>query len=274
MPEILLAPDAAGAGDIAAGIVTAAIGALPAPVLGVATGSSPQPLYQALAARAQEGLDLSGASAFALDEYLGLPADHPQSYHAVIAREVTGLLHLDPARVHVPPGDADDPVAAAARYDAAIAAAGGVDLQILGIGANGHIGFNEPGSAPDSRTRVVALAPRTLADNSRFFGGDSDAVPTHALTQGIGTILEAREIVLLARGASKAEAVARAVEGPQTAGLPASFLQRHARVTFVLDAAAASKLSSGTLAAATQSRRRRPHGMRMPRSLDSSTSSP
>jgi glucosamine-6-phosphate deaminase len=161
---------------------------------------------------------------------------------------VTGPLGLDATRVHVPEGAAADPAQAAARYEAAIAAAGGVDLQILGIGANGHIGFNEPGSPADSRTRVVELAPRTVADNARFFDGDAGRVPTHALTQGIGTILDAREIVLIAWGESKADAVARAVEGPQTADLPASFLQRHDRVTLVLDDAAAAKLSAASLA--------------------------
>ncbi|MEV5040596.1 glucosamine-6-phosphate deaminase [Microbacterium sp. LMI1x-1-1.1] len=245
--RILLSPDAAGAGEIAAAIIASSVGDRPAPVLGVATGSSPQPLYRALADRVQAGLDLSRAAAFALDEYVGLPVDHPESYHAVIAREVTGPLGLDSARVHVPEGAAADPAAAAARYEAAIAGAGGVDLQILGIGANGHIGFNEPGSAVDSRTRVVDLAPRTVADNSRFFDGDARLVPTRALTQGIGTILDAREIVLIAWGESKADAVARAVEGPQTAELPASFLQRHGRVTLVLDAAAASRLSPASL---------------------------
>lgn len=245
--RILLSPDATGAGVAAAAVIASSLGDRPAPVLGVATGSSPQPLYRALADRVQAGLDLARATAFALDEYVGLPVDHPESYHSVIAREVIGPLGLDPSRVHVPEGVSADPVDAAARYEAAIAAAGGVDLQILGIGANGHIGFNEPGSAPDSRTRVVDLAPRTVADNSRFFDGDAGLVPTRALTQGIGTILEAREIVLIAWGESKADAVARAVEGPQTAELPASFLQRHDRVTLVLDAAAASRLSSASL---------------------------
>jgi len=245
--RILLSPDAAGAGEVAAALIAESVGGRPAPVLGVATGSSPQPLYRALTARVRSGLDLSRAAAFALDEYVGLPVGHPESYHSVIAREVTGPLGLDPARVHVPEGDSADPAEAAARYEAAIAASGGVDLQILGIGANGHIGFNEPGSEADSRTRVVELAPRTVADNSRFFDGDAGRVPTHALTQGIGTILDAREIVLVAWGESKADAVARAVEGPQTADLPASFLQRHDHVTLVLDAAAASRLGPASL---------------------------
>jgi glucosamine-6-phosphate deaminase len=245
--KILLSPDATGAGEIAASIVAASLGGLPAPVLGVATGSSPQPLYRALADRVREGLDLSRAAAFALDEYVGLPVDHPESYHSVIAREVTRPLGLDPARVHVPAGAAADPADAAARYESAIASAGGVDVQILGIGANGHIGFNEPGSPADSRTRIVELAPQTIADNARFFGGDTASVPTHALTQGIGTILDARELVLIAWGESKADAVARAVEGVQAAELPASFLRRHPRVTLVLDEAAASRLSPASL---------------------------
>lgn len=241
--RIIVSPDPVTTGAAAAHAVASAADDRPDLVLGVATGSSPQPLYRSLAILVRAGLDLSSATAFALDEYVGLAPDHPESYHSVIAREVTAPLHLDPARVHVPEGPAADAGAAAEAYERAIARAGGVDLQILGIGTNGHIGFNEPGSAADSRTRVVELAPQTIADNSRFFLDPAEPVPTHALTQGVGTILEARRIVLVATGGHKADAIARAVEGPVTAAVPASFLQRHPDVTLFLDDAAASRLS-------------------------------
>jgi glucosamine-6-phosphate deaminase len=214
----------------------------PDAVIGLATGSSPLPLYEELARRVRDGLDLGAVSGFALDEYVGLPIDHPQSYHAVIRSQVVEPLRLDANRVHVPDGLAADLAGACASYERAIATAGGVDVQILGIGSNGHIGFNEPGSPLDSRTRVVELAERTRRDNARFF--DSiDQVPTHSVTQGIGTILEARHLVLLARGERKAAAVAAAVEGPVTPDHPASALQLHDAVTLLLDSAAASQLS-------------------------------
>ncbi|MGZ0068733.1 glucosamine-6-phosphate deaminase [Microbacterium arborescens] len=241
--RIIVSPDPVATGAAAAHAVASAADDHPDLVLGVATGSSPQPLYRSLAILVRAGLDLSSATAFALDEYVGLAPGHPESYHSVIAREVTAPLHLDPARVHVPDGAAADAGAAAEAYERAIARAGGVDLQILGIGTNGHIGFNEPGSAADSRTRVVELAAQTIADNSRFFLDPAEPVPTHALTQGVGTILEARRIVLVATGGHKADAVARAVEGPVTAAVPASFLQQHPDVTLFLDGAAASRLS-------------------------------
>jgi len=214
----------------------------PGVVLGVATGGSPLALYAHLAALVKSGrLDLSEASAFALDEYVGIPLDHPESYHAVIDRTVTAPLHLDPARVHVPDGSLDGLETAGQRYDAAIVAAGGVDVQILGIGSNGHIGFNEPTSSLASRTRVKTLTPRTRADNARFFDSE-EQVPRHCITQGIGTIMEARNLVLVAVGAHKAEAIAATVEGPVTSWCPASILQMHPRATIIVDQAAAGSL--------------------------------
>ncbi|MGY1803013.1 glucosamine-6-phosphate deaminase [Blastococcus sp. SYSU D00922] len=211
-------------------------------VLGLATGSSPTGIYAELARRVSSGeLDMSGVRGFALDEYVGIPLDHPESYAAVIAREVVGPLGLAPERVRVPDGRAADLEAAAEEYDRAIAAAGGIDLQLLGIGANGHIGFNEPTSSFASRTRIKTLAPRTRADNARFFASP-DEVPTHCLTQGLGTILEARALLLVAQGEGKAEAVAAAVEGPLTSMCPASALQLHRRAAVVVDEAAASAL--------------------------------
>ncbi|EFP03985.1 hypothetical protein CRE_08633 [Caenorhabditis remanei] len=170
-------------------------------VLGVATGSSPLGAYAEVARQVSEGsLDTAGVTAFALDEYVGLPQEHPESYHSVIHRTVTEPLRLDPARVHVPDGTASDLEAACADYERRIREAGGVDLQLLGLGANGHIGFNEPTSSFGSRTRPKTLAPKTRQDNARFFDS-ADQVPVHCLTQGLGTILDARELLLVAQGA-------------------------------------------------------------------------
>jgi glucosamine-6-phosphate deaminase len=226
----------------AADRVAALVRRRPDAVLGLATGSSPLGAYAELARRVAAGeLDLSSVRGFALDEYVRIPADHPQSYAAVLDREVTRPLGLEPCAVRVPDGCAADLAAAAEEYERAIAAAGGVDLQLLGIGANGHIGFNEPTSSFASRTRVKTLAPRTRADNARFFGSPDD-VPVHCLTQGLGTILEARELLLVAQGRDKAAAVAAAVEGPVSSMCPGSALQLHPRATVVVDAAAAGRL--------------------------------
>lgn len=211
-------------------------------VLGLATGSSPVAAYRELGRRHREsGLDFGSASAFLLDEYIGLPPGHPQSYRAVIRRDFVDHVNLDPHRVYGPNGNAEDVFAESARYDAAIAAAGGVDVQLLGIGGDGHIGFNEPGSSLSSRTRVKVLTDRTRKDNARFFES-ADEVPRHALTQGLGTILEARHLVLIACGEAKADAIAAAVEGPLTAYCPASAIQLHPHCTVVTDEAAAAGL--------------------------------
>ncbi|MCL2316485.1 MAG: glucosamine-6-phosphate deaminase [Actinomycetia bacterium] len=242
--EIIICPDAERVGEVAAAVVArVAVAVGPSVVLGVATGSSPLALYENLAKRVAAGtLDLSDAQAFALDEYVGLPAGHPESYAEVIRRTVTEPLKLDPARVHVPDGRSEGLSGAGQRYEDAIAAAGGVDVQILGVGANGHIGFNEPGSSLASRTRVKTLSQRTRDDNARFF--DSvDQVPTHCITQGIGTILAARHLVLVATGAAKADAVVGLVEGPVTSMCPASALQLHRFATVVCDEPAAAKLA-------------------------------
>ncbi|MHA7264395.1 glucosamine-6-phosphate deaminase [Arthrobacter sp. TMN-37] len=208
--------------------------------LGVATGSSPLSLYQELERRWTPAL--GALTAFALDEYVGLPSDHPESYASVIRREVTDRLRLDPSKVHVPQGNAADLPAACAEFEAAITAAGGIDLQILGIGRNGHIGFNEPTSSLASRTRVKTLMSATRLDNARFFA-DVQQVPRHCVTQGLGTILEAREVLLVAQGAAKADAIARAVEGPVSSMCPASVLQLHPRATLVMDEEAAQQLT-------------------------------
>jgi glucosamine-6-phosphate deaminase len=238
MAEVVILPTPEAAGTLAADRIAALVGRKPDAVLGLATGTTPLPVWAALRGR---GIDLRYVRGFALDEYLGLPPGHPESYRAVLTREVIEPLGLDPARVRLPGDDGGPVETAGARYDEAIRAAGGVDLQILGIGRTGHIGFNEPGSSLASRTRVKTLTDQTRADNSRFFPSIDD-VPRHCLTQGLGTILDARELVLLAFGAAKAEAVAGAVEGPVSASLPASVIQLHPEVTVLLDEAAASQL--------------------------------
>ncbi len=216
----------------------------PDALLGVATGSTPLPVYEALAARVRSGaVDVSEARIAQLDEYVGLPVDHPESYRSVLRREVLKPLGLGADAFLGPDGSDEDVVGACASYEKALAAAGGVDFQLLGIGTDGHIGFNEPCSSLSSRTRIKTLTEQTRADNARFFDGDVEQVPHHVITQGVGTILEARHVVLLATGASKADAVAASVEGPLAAVCPASALQLHPHATVVVDEAAASKLT-------------------------------
>src|SRR5690606_35643054 len=188
----------------------------------------------------QRGVRMDHVRCFALDEYCGLPHDHPESYHTVIDRDATRVIGLTPELVRVPEG-LGDVTANALEYDRAIAEAGGIDLQILGIGRNGHLGFNEPGSPFDSRTREIELMPETIADNARFFDHITE-VPARAITQGLGTILDARELIVVATGAAKAPAVAAAINGPVSVDLPASALREHPRVTWYLDSDAASLL--------------------------------
>ncbi|WP_111466967.1 glucosamine-6-phosphate deaminase [Microbacterium suaedae] len=240
MAEVVIVPDRASAGALVADEIAALVTRRPDAVLGLATGSTPLPVYEALRARLQ-GVDVSRVRGFALDEYIGIDPAHPEAYASVIAREVVEPLGLTPELIRTPPAHDDDVATAGERYDEAIRAAGGVDVQILGIGTDGHIGFNEPGSSFASRTRVKTLTRQTREDNARFFGS-IDEVPRHCLTQGLGTILEARHLVLLAFGEGKAEAVAGAVEGPVTAMLPGSAIQLHPHVTVVVDEAAASQL--------------------------------
>ena len=240
--EIIILPDADEVGRVAAAAIAHRVRNTPDAVLGLATGSSPVGTYRQLANWVEQGsLDLRHASAFALDEYVGIAAEHPQSYASVIRREVALPLRLDHDRVHVPDGRASDIGAACAAYEDEIQRVGGIDLQILGIGANGHIGFNEPTSSLASRTRIKTLSPQTRADNARFFAGLDD-VPTHCVTQGLGTIAEARQLVLVAQGAHKADAIAAAVEGPLSSMCPGSILQLHRHATVVIDEPAASKL--------------------------------
>lgn len=241
--EIVILPDAQAVARLAADVVERLLRTVPRPVLGLATGSSPLATYAELRRRHEDGgLSFAHASAFLLDEYVGLPAGHPQSYRAVIRRELAGHVDLPDGAVHSLDGAAADVPAECARFEALLRARGGVDVQILGIGGDGHLGFNEPGSALTSRTRIKTLTRRTREDNARFFDGVED-VPRHVLTQGLGTILEARHLLLLACGAQKADAVAQAAEGPLTASCPASVLQQHPHVTVLLDEPAAARLA-------------------------------
>lgn len=240
MAEVVIVENPAAAGALVATEIVRLIERRPDAVLGLATGSTPLPVYEALQARLA-GTDVSQVRGFALDEYVGIDPAHPESYRSVITREVVVPLALDPARIHTPNGSAEGIEHAGDDYEAAIEAAGGVDLQILGIGTDGHIGFNEPGSSFASRTRVKTLTEQTRDDNARFFDSIDD-VPMHCITQGLGTILRARHLVLLAFGEGKAQAIADAVEGPVSAMLPGSAIQLHEHVTVVVDEAAASKL--------------------------------
>ena len=214
----------------------------PAPVLGLATGSSVLGLYRELIRRHRRGvLNFAGVRAFLLDEYIGLAPDHPQAYANVIRSVLSDHVDFAPGAVAAPDTAARDLAAACARYDRMLAA--GVDLQILGIGRNGHIAFNEPGSSLTGSTRVVAIAEQTRRDNARFFDEPAD-VPRRAITQGIGTIRRAAHLLLIARGEAKAAALHAALEGPVTTAVPASALQLHPQVTVVADLAAASRLSN------------------------------
>ncbi|MEX3506887.1 MULTISPECIES: glucosamine-6-phosphate deaminase [unclassified Corynebacterium] len=232
--EVIIRKTAAEVATAAADILSGYF--RPGGVIGVATGSTPLATYAELIARARAGrLETSEVEFFALDEYVGLGHDHPQSYYQTLRTELIDPLGVEPARLHVP--DA----AAAERYEDEIAAAAGIDCQLLGVGQNGHIGFNEPGSSLNSLTRWKTLHPQTVADNSRFFAS-ADEVPRHVVTQGLGTIQRAGHLLLIATGANKQDAVAGLVEGPLSAACPASILQWHRHATVVVDAAAASGL--------------------------------
>jgi len=243
--EVVIAP-AQELAVLAADAVDALVRARPDAVLGLATGSSPLKVYDELARRHEEqGLSFARARAFMLDEYVGLPEDHPERYRNVIETEVASRVDFAPGAVQGPDGNAADLPAACAAYEAAIEDAGGVDLQILGIGTDGHIAFNEPGSSLASRTRIKTLTAQTREDNARFFDDDVERVPRHCLTQGLATIMAARHLVLLATGKGKAEAVHQLVEGPVSALWPATIMQMHPHATVLVDDAAASRLQLG-----------------------------
>ena len=215
----------------------------PDAVIGFATGSTPIGLYKELIRMHKEdGLDFSKIVTFNLDEYIGLPKDHPESYHTFMWENLFKHINVNPSNVHIPDGTVPDVEAYCQWYEERIKKFGGIDLQILGIGRDGHIGFNEPGSSLGSRTRIKTLARETIEDNARFFGGDINKVPRQAITMGVGTIMEAKVLLLLASGKNKAEAVKKTVEGPITAMVPASIMQLHPKAILVLDEEAASLL--------------------------------
>lgn len=240
--RILILPDRARAVAAVVDRVAAQLRARPDSVLGLATGGTMEDVYDGLiAARGRGALSFARATSFNLDEYIGLSADHPQSYAHYMRARLFDRVDFAPGATHLPDGSAADPFAAAEAYEAAIAARGPIDLQLLGLGQNGHIGFNEPSSSLASRTRVKTLTPSTVRANSRFFG-PGEHQPMQAITMGIATILDARRVLLLATGEAKAEAVAQLVEGALSAMWPCTALQMHREVTVVLDEAAARGL--------------------------------
>ncbi len=240
--EIVITPDPAAASRQAAAYLAALVRRNPGAVLGLATGSTPVALYRELIRlHREEQLSFSRCTTFNLDEYAGLAPGHPGSYRRFMDEHLFASIDIPASRIHIPDGLAADIPAHCAAYEQAIAGAGGIDAQILGLGSDGHIGFNEPTSSLASRTRIKTLTERTRADNARHFSS-AQSVPQHVITMGIGTIMEARAIVLLAFGEKKAATVAAMVEGPVTALVPASVLQMHPVVKVMLDEPAASQL--------------------------------
>jgi glucosamine-6-phosphate deaminase len=223
--------------------IAEAVAAHPRIVLGLPTGRTPVALYNELASLAARGAaDFSQITTFNLDEFVGIPASHPGSYRTFMQQHFFSLLHVPPEHVHFLNGTAEDLAAECERYEREIADAGGIDLQVLGIGTNGHIGFNEPARELQSRTHRVVLKAETRRSNAALFGGDPAKVPAEALSMGMASILDARAVVLLATGTAKASCVERVVNGPLTTDLPASFLQLHHDVDIMLDEAAAAQL--------------------------------
>ncbi len=240
--EVIIKPDAASVSKTAASYFKSQLAHNPGSVFGLATGSTPTGLYRELINLHKVGcVDFSGATTFNLDEYIGLAPAHAASYHYFMREQLFAHVNLDPARTHLPDGLAANVFAHCQDYEKAIQAAGGIDLQLLGIGSDGHIGFNEPSSSLSSRTRIKTLTPRTLADNAKHFEA-GERIPQHVITMGVGTIMEARHCLVLALGANKAEAVAAMTEGPITANCPASILQMHPHCTLIIDEAAAQNL--------------------------------
>ena len=241
--EIIIQPSVEAASSVAARHLARLVREKPNAVLGLATGSTPLALYRELIRlHREDGLDFSRVTTFNLDEYVGLAPTHPASYHAFMQENLCAHVNLSPTRIHIPDGLATDIPASCRAYEDAIRAAGGIDLQVLGIGGDGHIGFNEPSSSLASRTRIKTITERTRHDNAFAFGSLAE-VPHHVVTMGVGTIMDARQVLLLAFGAKKADAIAAAVEGPITAMNPASILQMHPVAKCLLDEPAAAQLT-------------------------------
>ncbi len=240
--ELIIRPDKDAAALLVARIVANEVRANPRAVLGLATGGTMEAVYRQLVRLHREAkLDFSGVRTFNLDEYVGLAPEDPHSYRHFMNEHLFRHVNIDLANTHLPNGRAPDLGAECRHYEKLIADAGGIDLQLLGIGKSGHIGFNEPLSALKSRTREKALAPATIRQNAPYFGGE-DKIPRRALTMGVGTILDARRCLLLATGEAKADIIGQAVEGPITSMVTASALQLHPKATVIVDEAAAAKL--------------------------------
>lgn len=241
--EVIIKKDKDSASRLAAKIIAALINRHPAAVLGLATGSTPLGLYNELVRmHNEEGLSFRHVKTFNLDEYIGLDPADPCSFFNEMHTNLLQKIDLAPDASHIPDGRARDIVASCEAYEAAIKRAGGIDLQVLGIGHDGHLAFNEPGSSLSSRTRIKTLSKTTIKANARFFGSE-ERVPKHVMTMGLGTIMEAKTCLMLAFGEEKADAVASTVEGPVSASCPASLLQFHQKAIIILDEAAAGKLT-------------------------------
>ncbi len=241
--EVIIENDAESGSKAAARVIAKLVRANPNTVLGLATGSTPLNLYKELIRMHQEeNLDFSSVTTFNLDEYIGLPKEHEQSYYRFMWDNLFDHININPNNVHIPDGIATDIPATCSAYEKAIVQSGGIDLQVLGIGSDGHVGFNEPTSSFASRTRIKTLTRQTVADNARFFEGDESQVPRHCITMGIGTIMDARMNLMLAFGEGKSEAVAAMVEGPVSSIVPASILQHHPTAKIFIDDPAATKL--------------------------------
>ena len=241
--EVIIRSDEGKAASLTAQLIARELRVKPDLVLGLATGRTMEELYRHLAKLHREaGLSFARVRTFNLDEYIGIPADHPCSYRHYMDEHLFSKVDIKPANTHLPNGMAEDLAWECAAYEGLMKACGGIDLQLLGIGSDGHIGFNEPLSALQSRTREKALTPSTLRQNAAMFGGDVAKVPRRAITMGVGTILESRRCVVLVTGENKANIVAQAVEGPITAMVSASALQLHPRCTVIVDEAAADGL--------------------------------
>ena len=241
--RVIIVKDTDTLGKVSAGLIADEMRQRPFFVLGLATGTTPIPVYRELIRmHKEEGLDFSTTMSFNLDEYVGVPGDHEQSYRRFMNEHLFDHVNINKKSTFVPDGMAADPDAHCIEYEVMMEEAGGIDYQVLGIGSNGHIGFSEPGTSLASRTHKTRLTESTINDNSRLFKKKED-VPTEAITMGIGTVLDAERVILVANGANKADAVARAIEGPVTAMCPASALQLHPKVTFVVTEDAASKLT-------------------------------
>ena len=240
--KVIICKDAEEMGASAAAIFAEVMNSRPTTVLGLATGTTPLPLYAKLVEMNKAGdLDFSTTITFNLDEYVGLSPDHEQSYRYFMNKNLFDKVNINKKNTHVPDGLAEDPDLSCVEYEALMEDVGGVDLQLLGIGSNGHIGFSEPGTSLASRTHAADLTESTIKDNSRLFDS-ADDVPLRAITMGIGTVLDAEKVILLANGENKADAVAAALEGPVTCMCPASALQMHPDVTWVIAKDAAGKL--------------------------------